>query len=170
MPNVSWKQIDAYFAQANISPSLLPEKRKALIEYITANNAIPAEYDALYAKMEGCHGMQSLLEENTFEEYLLVKYIYCRNMSADLLKNRLYDNSWRDRSFFWIVHSPWETVRRDRLLRLELVVLLAEYTGLQDKRVKALGQFSERLRHIPAIFDQLRESMIDANHQERHIF
>jgi hypothetical protein len=175
VPYISWGQIDAYFDQMDRlhpHPNPLPEgegtrnveKRKALIQYIAANNAVPSEYMPVYAKMASVRfRAESDPEVCTHEEFLLVKYVYCRDESANPLGRDQNDDSWSNISFMAVWRSPWETARRDRLSRLELVILLARSGKLPAEKVEAIREYNAKLKPFPVIFDQMRVSMIDPN-------
>ena len=145
LPYVSWKQIDAYFDQANIPMPRSPEKRKALIEYIAANNAVPPEYQAFFEELEGRNtlpycliGKWEHVGDCTYEEYMLLNYVLKRKqLAAPSVFERgccgspgkmSYNNVWR--SYLML----WEQARISRALRIQIAALLAGSYGPIDEK------------------------------------
>jgi hypothetical protein len=167
IPYISWTQMDAYFAQTDLQqmPRMSPENRRELIRYIEANNAVPPEYDALYAKIKnyryGIWGDGYNPEDGTYEEHLLVYFFHCRNVSADpyaLTRPEELDSS--DSFYVRLLRSPWETARRDRIYRAQLVALLVDTGGLHDEQASAIRVFCWKLERNYAVFDSFRMSML----------
>jgi hypothetical protein len=150
LPDVSWEQIDAYFDQTDMPYPRSPEKRKALIKYMAANNALPPEYAALYEELERGDSLSSYaltgtwehLGDCTYEEYMLLNYALqwnyltahdmfvpgCCGSPGYVSYNANY------RTYF----MPWEKVRINRALRLQIVATLVNSFGLKDEKALSI--------------------------------
>jgi hypothetical protein len=157
VPNISWRQIDAYLDQ--IAPagqhSMSSEKRQELIRYIEAYNAVPPEYEDLYAIL--ARG-KSHLKKYTFDEHLLVNYVYHRDNAESVWRSRSNYYEIDEDIFVWIFRSPWESARRDRILRAQIIAYLGEQGVLREERVLSIRWFVERLRYNDVAFDSWTSS------------
>jgi hypothetical protein len=163
VPDVSWRQIDAYFEQTKLPPDMprmSPEKRRELIQYIEANNAVPAEYHDLYATMANdlFHP-----EDCSYEERLLVNYVCSRNRAGAVwLRGSWYPYRSYDSGDYRYLHfqSPWESARRDRILRVHIAAQLAEFGAMPDEEAAVFRRFIRRLLpYNSGSFDQWYRAM-----------
>ena len=149
VPYVSWKQIDAYFDQADLGNNIrAPEKRKALIQHIAKHGTVPPEYEK-YLEMIKIGSMDwelNAFSSITLEEYLLLNYakqryywdrMFTREFWSEQKEQRnrlyMYDDYWQ-----WLPYMPWEWTRSERVMRLRIVGELVESGGLQNKRTEAI--------------------------------
>jgi len=158
VPYVSWEQIEAYLDQVDIHERLSPEERSTLLRYVAENNALPPNF-----RLAECpYLIQSILFDDsatvrprllgemdrfaaqTFEERLMQTY-------AEFYK-RMTDGRWSrsDRGRFesFLRNLPWETQRRYRLLRIQMVHALVEVAGLQDDRASSVRDWYVRQTHL----------------------
>ena len=154
VPYVSWEQIDAYFDQAD--PNLLrnPAKRKALLWYIAEHNAVPEEYKDVYTRLRKSWFEMEDIGGCTYEEFLLLFYVHARD---GLITNHVaFGMEDKLLTFHSTRFTPWETVRIDRSLRLQLIGWLVQNGGLRDKNAEVIRDFcrsqSEYRGH--SVFDQ----------------
>ena len=157
VPNVSWSQIDAFFDQADFGDNIrVPEKRKALIQYIATHGTVPVEYERWLAET-GRYTQEcelNVFSGCTTEEFALLNYVWQRNRYAQIFSIKC----WREietkgagnyeSRFRWFLYMPWERVRMEQILRARIVAELVESGYLQDKRAVAIRDWFER----PAMF------------------
>jgi hypothetical protein len=79
VPYISWEQIETYFDQTDVPERLALDKRKALIQFIAENNALPPGHDEFYALFRPridvpAESEYDFLKKYTYEEYLLLYY------------------------------------------------------------------------------------------------
>ena len=154
VPYVSWQQIDAYFDQTDLDRIRSPERRKALMQYIAQHKAVPPEYKHLFEKMHTEWFHIRDIGDVTYEEFLLLDYVRRWNY---LKQPITYTRNNVTRTTYLTRFIPWEAVRIDRSLRIQLVTALVQTGGLQDKRAMALRDFHERhhvwQRNYSSVFD-----------------
>ena len=149
IPYVSWEQIETYLDQADIPERLAPDKRRALIQTIANNNTLPPEHEDFFALLFNIHKEGSfdetemsifdILEEYTYEEYLLLYYAYSRHVALNPLLYSDRDRCCAPPAFLErLRYTPWEAARVDRVLRLRIIGSLVESDSLQDERAKSL--------------------------------
>ena len=157
IPYISWEQIETYLDQADMPERLAPDKRKALIQHIASNDALPPGHDDFFALLFHIHKERpflimeistfDILEEYTYEEYLLLYYAYCRHVALNPL---LYSN--RDRCcpppvfLERLRYTPWEAARVDRVLRFQIISTLVGSGSLQDEKAQSLVDWSTKWR------------------------
>ena len=138
LPSVSWEQIDAYFDQAQSERIQDPVKRKALIQYIAEHRAAPAEYDSLLAKLKGSWYEMEDVGDCTYDELILVYHV----LAWDWLTQPIEETNNGKTTYIYLTrYTPWEAVRIDRALRLQIVATLVKSSGLQDKDAEAIREF-----------------------------
>jgi len=157
IPYISWEQIETYLDQADIPERLAPDKRKALIQHIANNNALPPGHDDFFAFLFNIHSERpsyqteisafDILEEYTYEEYLLLCYAYCRHVALNPLLYSDRNRCCAPPAFVeHLRYTPWETARADRVLRFQIISRLVESGSLQDEKAKSLVDWSTRWR------------------------
>ena len=165
VPYVSWAEVDAFFDQADLGDMRRsPEKRRALIEYIAKHNAVPPEYQSLY--LDFFHMLELDPQACSFEEYLLLSYLRASEMSRHPVVfsdgRHFLRGDWDRQNL--ISYVPWESVRADRRLRLELVVWLVDNGYLPNEgRAAAMRRWNEDGRNQNAIFDADGWTVADAS-------
>ena len=151
VPYVSWQQIDAYFDQTDLDRIRSPERRKALMQYIAQHKAVPPEYKHLVETIDTEWFHIRDVGDVTFEEFLLLDYVRRWNR---LKQPITYTRNTVTRTTYLTRFTPWEAVRIDRALRIQLVTALVQTGGLQDKRAMALRDFHERQSNFnSSVFD-----------------
>ena len=151
VPHVSWQQIDAFFEQAHIDGiERNPEKRTALIRYIAKHNAVPPEYKEIYERMTSGIGFDP--HTISYEEYLLLQYLALSEQHRTAPPSHNRSSHWVREDF--IRFMPWESVRADRQLRLQLVATLVEMGHLERQgRAGEIHRWCERSQWTHAFFD-----------------
>jgi len=146
VPNVSWSQIDAYFDQADLGDMpRAPEKRKAMIRHIAEHGTVPAEYEGRLAMLyrDSENWELNAFSGLTVDEYVLLMHMYRNNVYARFFTAKYWrekETEWSnfDRFFWWYSWMPWEAVRLERIMRLQVVAAFVESGSLQDKRAVAI--------------------------------
>jgi len=158
VPYVSWEQINAYFDKTDLPGPRAPERRRALLQYIAEHNTVPAEYEDLYAEIGRRWWDMNSIGDHTAEEYLLVYYAHRhhqvkRHFTADFWR----ETDRREGTFYRLIsYMPWEAVRTDRIMRLQIVVALVRSGGLQDKNAEAIAEWFAQWDNRPgSLADEL---------------
>jgi len=144
VPYVSWKQIDAYFDQAEF-PNMHrnPEKRKALLQHIAKHSTVPPEYEKRSAMLYDYATLWELnaFSDCTFEEFLLLNCQTYRSWD-DLFTRKFWREQQKEFDFYpylrWLPYMPWEKLRAERIWRLNLVRGLVDAGWLQDAKATAI--------------------------------
>jgi hypothetical protein len=132
-----------------------------LIQYIAEHNAVPQEYQAFYEELKKNDWMSRGKWKNTgdctYEEYLLLCYLMCRDQ---LLKPFKYNDGHEDRMMSLTRYTPWEAYRIDRALRLQLALYAG--AGKDKSLAKVWEGFDQRYRYNRDVyFDQHVWGMLD---------
>ena len=163
VPDVSWEQINAFFDKTDLPGPQAPEKRRALIQYIAEHRAVPPEYEALYAQLNEQWRMAHI-GDHTAEEYLLVTYVFRQHYVDQFFTAEFWDNVKGETIQRLVANMPWEKVRSDRIMRLQIVGALAQSGGLQDNNAEAI------LHRLATMMDWSHEVVADEFWQRRGYF
>jgi len=153
VPNVSWDQIETYFAKMDLPERPEPAKLNALLQYVKKNEGIPPEYRNAPPNWDSLQWYSPWDTKSTYEEYILLQYAeirreYNRSLAAVLEMYRQSHLQHYTRPRFNLVwgYTPWERERADRLTRFYIIAALSQSGGLHDVNAKSLESSFFRLR------------------------